>query len=572
MSTPPVNPEVGLKRSLLNRLRLGQRLTLLSVGSHVLLASGMLLVAWYELEAGARRSAAERADANMRVAWEVLRSYGRAFSVVDGRLMVGDHVLNDDQATVDKISALVGGNVSIYLNGVKIATNVSSSDGTRAIGTPMRNANYDAIVASKAPFRGSAETNTRSYMTADDPILDDGGRVIGVLHVGADKTAFLDPARRAMRTMAYAMAALTVLVVISKHLYVKFRLIRPLHRCIHAMNRLAAGDLTVETPRKLRGDEVGDIKRAITAFKVHGLELERLQQENRDAAIRAAEQRRAEILKIADQFEVAVGQIVETLSTASSELETSAGSLMITANKSEKLADAVLEAADSAAANVQSTTSASEQLRSSIEQVSRRVQDATHIASAAVKQAEQTNDRISLLAQTANRIGDVVELINNIAGQTNLLALNATIEAARAGDAGRGFAVVAGEVKALAEQTAKATGEISQQIAAVQSATGDAVGAIREIGATIGRMSEIAALIAASVGGQSEATSKIADNAEQATLSTLRVNENIRELQSRVTATASSSIQVQSAAQSLWMDSNRLQEQVGELLGRVRAA
>jgi methyl-accepting chemotaxis protein len=221
---------------------------------------------------------------------------------------------------------------------------------------------------------------------------------------------------------------------------------------------------------------------------------------------------------------------------------------------------------------VQSTTSASEQLRSSIEQVSRRVQDATHIASAAVKQAEQTNDRISLLAQTANRIGDVVELINNIAGQTNLLALNATIEAARAGDAGRGFAVVAGEVKALAEQTAKATGEISQQIAAVQSATGDAVGAIREIGATIGRMSEIAALIAASVGGQSEATSKIADNAEQATLSTLRVNENIRELQSRVTATASSSIQVQSAAQSLWMDSNRLQEQVGELLGRVRAA
>src|SRR6185437_1714945 len=180
-------------------------------------------------------------------------------------------------------------------------------------------------------------------------------------------------------------------------------------------------------------------------------------------------------------------------------LEASAGTLTSTAVRAEQLAMVVASASEEATTNVQSVASATEEMASSINEIGRRVQESARMANDAVDQARATNDRVSELTKAAGRIGDVVELINSIAGQTNLLALNATIEAARAGEAGRGFAVVASEVKALAEQTAKATGEISQQISGIQAATQESVTAIKEIGDTIGRMSEIAATIAAAV-------------------------------------------------------------------------
>src|SRR5213075_2633908 len=184
--------------------------------------------------------------------------------------------------------------------------------------------------------------------------------------------------------------------------------------------------------------------------------------------------------------------IVETVSAASSELETSAGTLTATAERAQELTTMVAAASEEASTNVQSVASSTEEMASSITEIGRQVQESARMASEAVEQAEKTNSRVSELSKAASRIGDVVELINTIAGQTNLLALNATIEAARAGEAGRGFAVVASEVKALAEQTAKATGEISQQISGIQAATQESVSAIKEIGDTIGRMSEIA--------------------------------------------------------------------------------
>ena len=189
--------------------------------------------------------------------------------------------------------------------------------------------------------------------------------------------------------------------------------------------------------------------------------------------------------KLADDFESAVGEIVETVSSASTELEASAGTLTATAERSQELTTMVAAASEEASTNVQSVASATEELSSSVNEISRQVQESARMASEAVGQARKTNERVSELSKAASRIGDVVELINTIAGQTNLLALNATIEAARAGEAGRGFAVVASEVKALAEQTAKATGEIGQQITGIQAATQDSVSAIKEISGTI---------------------------------------------------------------------------------------
>jgi len=287
---------------------------------------------------------------------------------------------------------------------------------------------------------------------------------------------------------------------------------------------------------------------------------------------RSATQRKIEMIKLANDFEGAVGQIIETVSSASNELEASAGTLSSTAERSQQLATRVAAASEEASTNVQSVASATEELSSSVNEISRQVQDSARIAGEAVGQARHTTERVSELSKAAARIGDVVELINTIAGQTNLLALNATIEAARAGEAGRGFAVVASEVKALAEQTAKATGEIGQQISGIQAATQDSVSAIKEISGTIEKLSEISSTIAAAVEEQGAATQEISRNVQQAAQGTHEVSSNITDVQRGASETGSASSQVLSAAQSLSTDSNRLKLEVGKFLNSVRAA
>ena len=285
-----------------------------------------------------------------------------------------------------------------------------------------------------------------------------------------------------------------------------------------------------------------------------------------------AAEKKATIGRLASEFENAIGNIVGTVSSASTELEASAGALTATAERSRELAARVAMASEEASTNVQSVASATEQMTSSVQEIGRQVHESSRIAGEAVDQARKTNDRVGELAKAAARIGDVVELINNIAGQTNLLALNATIEAARAGEAGRGFAVVASEVKALAEQTAKATGEISQQINGIQSATDESVLAIKEIGNTIGKMSEIASTIAAAVEEQGAATQEISRNVQQAAAGTTLVSSNITDVQRGATETGSASAEVLSAARSLSSDSSRLSVEVGKFLSSVRAA
>ncbi|MDO9299072.1 methyl-accepting chemotaxis protein [Bradyrhizobium sp.] len=345
-------------------------------------------------------------------------------------------------------------------------------------------------------------------------------------------------------------------------------IVRPIGRLNGAMLNITQGKLDSQIPVE-RDDEIGVALRNLqTVQAIVRFDREELKATEKRAAV----QRRSDMVSLADGFEGAVGEIIETVSSAATELEASAGTLTTTADRSMQVATAVAAASEEASTNVQSVASATEELSSSVNEISRQVQESARMAGEAVDQARTTNDRVSELSRAASRIGDVVELINTIAGQTNLLALNATIEAARAGDAGRGFAVVASEVKALAEQTAKATGEIGQQIAGIQAATQESVNAIKEISGTIERLSEISSTIAAAVEEQGAATQEISRNVQQAAQGTQQVSSNITDVQRGAGETGSASSQVLSAAQSLAGDSNRLKLEVGKFLDTVRAA
>jgi methyl-accepting chemotaxis protein len=351
------------------------------------------------------------------------------------------------------------------------------------------------------------------------------------------------------------------------------RIASSIARMTQAMQKLASGDFAVVLPGLGRADEVGDMAQAVETFKIRAKQKA---DDEADVKMRqemsAAKARKSDMNKLADEFEGAVGRIIDTVSAASTELETAARSLTATADKSQQLTDVVVAASEHASKNVQSVASATEQMTSSVLEISRQVQNSAQIASEAVVQAQATTHRVGELSRAATRIGDVIELINAIARQTNLLALNATIEAARAGNAGRGFAVVASEVKALAEQTAKATGEISEQVSGIQNATRESARAINAIGGTIGRMSEIASTIAAAVEQQGAATQEIARNVQQAALGTLKVSSNIIDVQRGAGATGLASSQVFSAAEALSGESRRLKADFASFLSSVRVA
>ena len=348
---------------------------------------------------------------------------------------------------------------------------------------------------------------------------------------------------------------------------------RPVVAMSKAMRELAAGNFDVQLPGLDRRDEVGKMAQAVEEFKVQAVakaQSETAEREEKNRELAAA--RRVELHNLAEGFETAVGNIIENVGSASSELENSAVILTKSSAATQQLSTVVAAASEETSANVQSVASATEEMASSINEIGRQVADSNRIANDAVDQAQKTDARIAELSLAASRIGDVTQLITTIAEQTNLLALNATIEAARAGEAGRGFAVVAQEVKALAAQTAKATSEISTQIAGMQTATQDSVLAIKEISGTIGRVSEIAAAIAAAIEEQGAATHEIARNVQQAALGSTQVATSIADVNRGAGDTGSASSQVLSSAQLLSDENKRLKAEVVKFLATVRAA
>ncbi len=372
---------------------------------------------------------------------------------------------------------------------------------------------------------------------------------------------------------ALMIFGIVVVLIGAVSVLVGHRISRAMLGMTAGMRELASGNFDVVIPGRGRQDEIGDMVAAVDAFKDKAIEKAQLEAEQKQGEDeRAAAERRVAMIGLADRFESAVGEIVNTVSSASGELEAAANSLTRTAENTQSLSATVAATSEQASANVQSVASATEEMSASVSEIARQVQESSNIAADAVRQAEKTDARINELSQAAARIGDVVDLISAVAQQTNLLALNATIEAARAGEAGKGFAVVAQEVKALAAQTAKATDEISTQIAAMQSATQDSVTAIKDISGTINRISEIASVIAAAVEEQGAATQEISRNVAQAATGTTQVASNITEVNRGAAETGSASANLLTSAQSLSGESNRLKVEVDKFLATVRAA
>ncbi|CAN5128633.1 HAMP domain-containing methyl-accepting chemotaxis protein [soil metagenome] len=416
-------------------------------------------------------------------------------------------------------------------------------------------------IASEAELAAAIVPAVQSFFVVRDAALAEAADRAKTAR--ADALILLTVTAIAVLALLGVLAAVTVML--------RRRVIAPLATITEAVSELAAGRHDVTIPATDRTDEIGTMAKSLQVFK-EALIAKKVADEAAAAEADSKILRGHRVDTMTRDFEAVIGQIVGIVSSASTELEASAGTLTSTAERSEQLTTLVAAASEEASTNVQSVASATEEMASSVNEISRQVQDSARIASEAVVQAQTTNDRVGELAKAAARIGDVVELINTIAGQTNLLALNATIEAARAGEAGRGFAVVASEVKALAEQTAKATGEISLQINGIQAATQESVGAIREIGDTIGRMSEIASTIASAVEEQGAATQEISRNVQQAAQGTQQVSANITDVQRGASETGSASSQVLTAAKSLSSESTRLKLEVSKFLSSVRAA
>ncbi|MGC2780614.1 MAG: methyl-accepting chemotaxis protein [Bradyrhizobium sp.] len=385
-------------------------------------------------------------------------------------------------------------------------------------------------------------------------------------HSGAQQDA-------AMQSLMLQLVLLLVAIVLSGAAMaaVSGRVIRPLHRMRDAMLAVAGGDLGVDTGYTQRQDEIGALANALETFKQQAKEKLAIEAQERERNAATTARQRAIETYVAD-FESLVRSSLEQLGRASTDMQATSAGLTNVSRQTNARAEVAAKASDDASMSVQTVASAAEELNASIADISKQAAHAAGIASRAVDQARMTDGTVQGLSQSANRIGEVVGLINSIASQTNLLALNATIEAARAGEAGRGFAVVASEVKTLASQTAKATDEISEQIADIQRVANDAIEAIKRIGGIIGEVNEVATAIAAAVQEQGAATQEISRSTQFAADGTKNVSDNITGVKSDADAAAAAAENVRHASETLENQSRNLGHQVTDFLGKIRAA
>ncbi len=548
------------------------KICLMAIGLLVACLGAIGFTADHVLRKRLTESAMETLKVKAELLGEIVRGKGET-AIVDGKLMFGATVVDGNDALVDGLVRMLGGNtMTVYKGDLRVASAVRLADGTRTVGTRMTaGPAYAALFGRGEPYSGLNLVQGVTFFSAYQPLRDRAGAVIGAVGVGGPLSRFISVVDDLVWQCAIEASVAVVLCVAAILLFTR-TITRPIARLTATMTAIASGDLDTEVDVVARRDEIGAMARAVEVFRGGLIERERLVAEQEQNKIRAEADRRADLRRMADGFDAEVGGLVGLIAAASTQMEATARSMSGTAGQTHAKASAANAAAEMAGAGVRTVAVAAEELTASISEISRQVAQSAQITGQAVTDAQRTDAIVRALAEGADKIGHVVGLISNIAGQTNLLALNATIEAARAGDAGKGFAVVASEVKSLANQTAKATDEIGGQIARIQAATQEAVEAIRGIAGTIENVSTIATTIASAVEQQGAATAEIARNVQQTAQATHDVTENIGGVSRAANDTGEAARQVLDAAAELSRQAEMLSGKVNGFVANVRAA
>lgn len=473
-----------------------------------------------------------------------------------------------DHTMIDRVGALTGETATVFAFDAESGdfwrktTNITKPDGSRAIGTPLgKNGAVFKVVSQGETYSGEATILGLDYFTVYQPIFNPNGDVIGILYAGVLKStveALLNSV-----VAGLVMSSIIVLVLTVGMAVVAFRLMmRPIPNLANIMRKLAANDTSVDIPYRESGDEIGDMARAVAVFHEGMQENEKLRAEQLAQEAKIKEEKEAAKQKLANDFEIKVGNIVSTLTDAVQSLNGKVDLVTSSVSEAGHESSAVARTTGETSDAVQAVAASVEELSVTVAEVSKQMNQATSVADTANTRIESTAETVANLSETAEKIGEVVGLISDIAEQTNLLALNATIESARAGEAGKGFAVVANEVKELAKQTAQATEDISQKIEAIQQGSKGAVEAIAEVGSIINQINDISNTIASSVEEQTATTNEISRNVSDAARGSAEIGENITGVATAAESAAHGANDTLQAAKGLATMSAQLQEMV----------
>jgi len=510
-------------------------------------------------------------DDKVAVLAELMRMRGEPV-IKDGHLMFGATVVDGNDALIDALATTTDlTTVSLFKDDVRVATTAKGANGARAVGSrfaagPL----HDTVFDRGQPATGETLVAGEPYLASFLPVRDRDGHVLGAIGAGTAVSVLIAGINAVF--WEFALAGVLLLAVFALGISIAIhRLLHPFASLTTQITAVAGGNLDIAVGATGRRDEIGTMARAVAVLRDGMQERARLAARQESEAVRQATERKAETHRLADAFDREVSGVVGEIGGTASRLESTAGAMSATARQTHEQAKAADRAAASAGSAVRTVASAAEQLSGSISEISRQVQQATSVTSRAVSDTQRTDGIMRALADSAQKIGRVVELISQIAGQTNLLALNATIEAARAGDAGKGFAVVASEVKSLADQTRSATDDIGAQVADIQASTKQAVDAIGGISGTITEVSGIANSIAAAVEQQGAATAEIARSVRQAAEATSEVGGNIEGVGKAADDADQAASQVLASASEMAAEASRLRDNVVRFVAGVRA-